>query len=354
MTAVSGFKIGNRDIGPAHDPFIIAEMSGNHNGSLDRALAIVDMAAKSGAHALKIQTYTADTMTLDLDEGEFRITDENSLWSGETLYQLYEKAHTPWDWHKPIFDRCRQHDMLGFSAPFDPTAVDFLFNLDVPAYKIASFEILDLPLIRKAASTGKPLIMSTGMATEAEINDAVQAARTAGCKDLMLLKCTSSYPADPYDSHLKSIPYLQERFQCLVGLSDHTPGIGAAIAAVALGAVAVEKHVTIARKDGGVDSAFSLEPHELESLVTESKMARAALGTVQLGPTEQEKASLQFRRSLYIVRDVAKGARLSTEDVRPIRPGYGLAPKHLEAVIGKIAKSDIKRGTALSFELLQN
>jgi len=354
MADISGFKIGNQDIGPGHDPFIIAEMSGNHNGSLDRALAIVDMAAKSGAHALKIQTYTADTMTLNLDEGEFRITDENSLWSGETLYQLYEKAHTPWDWHKPIFDRCHQHGMLGFSAPFDPTAVDFLFNLDVPAYKIASFEILDLPLIRKAASTGKPLIMSTGMAAEAEIDDAVQAARGAGCKDLMLLKCTSSYPADPFDSHLKSIPYLQERFQCLVGLSDHTPGIGAAIAAVALGAVAVEKHVTIARKDGGVDSAFSLEPHELESLVSESKMARAALGTVQLGPTEHEKASLQFRRSLYIVRDVAKGSRLSAEDVRSIRPGYGLAPKHLEAVIGKIAKRDLKRGTALSFELLQD
>jgi N-acetylneuraminate synthase len=354
MADISGFKIGNQDIGPGHDPFIIAEMSGNHNGSLDRALAIVDMAAKSGAHALKIQTYTADTMTLDLDEGEFRITDENSLWSGETLYQLYEKAHTPWDWHKPIFDRCKQHGMLGFSAPFDPTAVDFLFSLNVPAYKIASFEILDLPLIRKAASTGKPLIMSTGMAAEDEIDDAVQAARGAGCKDLMLLKCTSSYPADPFDSHLKSIPYLQDRFQCFVGLSDHTPGIGAAIAAVALGAVAVEKHVTIARKDGGVDSAFSLEPHELESLVSESKMARAALGTVQLGPTEHEKASLQFRRSLYIVRDVAKGARLSAEDVRPIRPGYGLAPKHLEAVIGKLAKRDLKRGTALSFELLQD
>jgi N-acetylneuraminate synthase len=354
MADISGFKIGNQDIGPGHDPFIIAEMSGNHNGSLDRALAIVDMAAKSGAHALKIQTYTADTMTLDLDEGEFRITDENSLWSGETLYQLYEKAHTPWDWHKPIFDRCKQHGMLGFSAPFDPTAVVFLFSLNVPAYKIASFEILDLPLIRKAASTGKPLIMSTGMAAEDEIDDAVQAARGAGCKDLMLLKCTSSYPADPFDSHLKSIPYLQDRFQCFVGLSDHTPGIGAAIAAVALGAVAVEKHVTIARKDGGVDSAFSLEPHELESLVSESKMARAALGTVQLGPTEHEKASLQFRRSLYIVRDVAKGARLSAEDVRPIRPGYGLAPKHLEAVIGKLAKRDLKRGTALSFELLQD
>jgi pseudaminic acid synthase len=351
---VKSFNIGDRLVGPEAHPLIIAEMSGNHNGDLKRALEIVDMAAKAGADALKIQTYTADTMTLDLAEGEFRITDEKSLWSGETLYQLYEKAHTPWDWHKPIFDRCKEHGMLGFSSPFDPTAVDFLSSLNVPAFKIASFEILDLPLIRKAASTGKPLIISTGLATENEIDEAVQAARQAGCRDLMILKCTSSYPADPAFSNLKSIPYIQERFGCLVGLSDHTPGIGAAVGAVALGAVAIEKHVTMRRADGGVDSAFSLEPEELQLLVNESRIARAALGSAQLGPSEHEKASLQFRRTLYVVRDVKAGAILTADDIRPIRPGFGLAPKHLETVLGKITKVAIQRGTPLSFDLLSD
>jgi pseudaminic acid synthase len=350
--ARASFSIGGRYIGPDEPPFIIAEMSGNHNGDLSRALAIVDAAAAAGADALKIQTYTADTMTLDLDEGAFRITDENSLWTGETLYELYEKAHTPWDWHQPIFERCRERGLLGFSAPFDPTAVDFLFNLDVPAYKIASFEILDLPLIRKAASTGKPLIISTGMATEDEINEAVQAARQGGCQDLLLLKCTSSYPADPSDSNLLSIPYLQDRFDCFVGLSDHTSGIGAAVASIALGAVAVEKHVTLQRSDGGVDSAFSLEPSELALLVSEGCIARQSLGRISLGPSEHEKASLQFRRSLYIVRDVAAGTALSIEDIRAIRPGFGLPPKYLETILGRVAARDIKRGTPLSFELM--
>lgn len=344
--------IQGRPIGSNHPPFIIAELSGNHNQSLERALAIVEAVAATGADALKLQTYTADTMTLNLTHGEFFIQDANSLWQGESLYQLYEKAHTPWEWHAPIMRRCHELGLICFSSPFDATAVDFLESLQVPAYKIASFEILDLPLIRKAASTGKPLIMSTGMATESEIDDAVTTARNAGCTQLILLKCTSSYPAQPAESHLRTIPYLKERFGVPVGLSDHTPGLGAAIAAVALGATVIEKHVTLSRADGGVDAAFSLEPPELKQLVQETSMARQALGSVVLGPSEREKASLQFRRTLYVVQDMQAGEIFTADNVRAIRPGVGLPPKYYEAILGQRASVPISRGTALCWDLI--
>lgn len=353
MTKPASIRIGNFDVGPDSPPFIIAEMSGNHNGSLERALALVDAAGRAGAQALKLQTYTADTMTLDLDRGEFFISDPGSLWKGTSLYKLYQQAHTPWDWHEPIFKRARELGMAAFSTPFDSTAVDFLEKLDVPCYKIASFENVDLPLIRKVASTGKPVIISTGMASVGEISEAVNAARGAGCKNLVLLKCTSSYPAPPDHSNLRSIPHLHELFQCQVGLSDHTLGIGAAIASVALGATVIEKHFTLRREEGGVDSAFSLEPAELKSLVEESARARAALGGVAYGVSELEAKSLQFRRSLYVVRDLKKGDTLTAENVRAIRPGLGLAPKHLEAVLGYRVGRDVARGTPMSWDLVK-
>jgi len=346
-----GFSIAGRPIGPDAPPFVIAEMSGNHNQSLERALQIVDAAAASGAHALKIQTYTADSMTLDIAEGEFAIQDPKSLWHGRTLYDLYKEAATPYAWHQPIFDRCRQKGILCFSTPFDAAAVDFLESLDAPAYKIASFENVDLPLIAKAASTGKPLIISTGMATVAEIDEAVRAARAAGGRDLVLLKCTSTYPATPQNSNVRTIAHLRSLFGCEVGLSDHTMGTGVAVAAVALGATVVEKHFTLARADGGVDSAFSLEPAEMAALVTETQRAWESLGQVSYGPTAAEQKSLQFRRSLYVVADIPAGTRLSAENVRAIRPGSGLAPKYLDQVIGRAVARDVKRGTPLSWDL---
>jgi pseudaminic acid synthase len=345
-------RIGAHAIGRGEPPFIIAEMSGNHNGSLERALAIVDAAAKAGAHALKIQTYTADTMTLDLDRDEFFISDPDSLWKGTSLYKLYEQAHTPWDWHKPIFERARQRGLVAFSSPFDATAVDFLVSLDVPCFKIASFENVDLPLIRKAAATGKPLIISTGMATLEEIGEAVEAARGAGCKDLVLLKCTSSYPASPEFSNLASIPELRTRFGCEVGLSDHTLGIGAAVASVALGASVIEKHFTLSRADGGVDSAFSLEPGDLKALVEETGRARQAVGRVTFGRTPAEEKSLVFRRSLYITQDLKAGEALTRENLRAIRPGLGLPPKHYEALLGRKVKRDVRKGTPAAWDLL--
>jgi N-acetylneuraminate synthase len=344
--------IGGRQVGSGAAPFIVAEMSGNHNQSLDRALAIVDAAAAAGAHALKIQTYTADTMTLDLAEREFSIRDEGSLWQGKSLYKLYQEAYTPWEWHAPIFERCRQRGMIGFSTPFDETAVEFLEKLDAPCYKIASFENIDLPLIRKCAATGKPLVISTGMASLAELEDAVQAARSAGCTELVLLKCTSTYPADPDNSHIRTIPHLRELFGCEVGLSDHTMGTGVAVASVALGATLIEKHFTLRRADGGVDSAFSLEPEELNALVVESERAWRALGRVQYGPTKAEEASLQYRRSLYVVRDLKAGDPLTAENVRAIRPGRGLPPKWIDQVLGKKVCRDVARGTPLTFDLL--
>jgi N-acetylneuraminate synthase len=344
------FRIGDRRIGREHPPFVIAEMSGNHNQSLDRALAIVEAAAEAGAHAIKLQTYTADTMTLDLDEGAFRIEDPKSLWAGKTLHALYQQAHTPWDWHAPILRRAAELGLACFSTPFDETAVDFLEELKVPAYKVASFENTDLPLIRKIAATGKPMIVSTGMASLAELDESVRAAREAGCRDLVLLKCTSTYPASPENTNLRTIPHLRELFGCEVGLSDHTMGVGAGVAAVALGATVIEKHFTLARADGGVDSAFSLEPHELQSLVVETERAWRALGEVRYGPTAAEKPSLLYRRSLYVVEDVKAGEPFTRHNVRAIRPGLGLPPKHLDQVLGRPARTDLKRGAPLSWD----
>lgn len=348
----TSIMLGSRAIGRDYSPFIIAEMSGNHNQSLARALEIVEAAAKAGAHGLKIQTYTSDTMTLDLDEREFHISDPKSLWAGRSLYKLYGEAHTPWDWHKPIFDRARELGMVAFSTPFDDSAVELLERLDVPCYKIASFENTDLPLIRRVAATGKPLIISTGMATAAELDETVRAAREAGCTDLVLLKCTSTYPASAENTNILTIPHLRERFGCEVGLSDHTTGIGVALASVALGAAVIEKHFTLKRSDGGVDSAFSMEPAEMRQLVSEVERAWLALGHVSYGPLEAEKASLQFRRSLYFVKDLKTGDILTPENVRAIRPGFGLPPKHYEQVLGRRVKRDVARGTALAWELL--
>ena len=333
-------------------PFIRAEMSGNQNQSLERALAIVDAAAAAGVDAVKIQTYTADTMTLDIAAGEFFIADQDSLWKGESLYNLYEKAHTPWEWHKPIFERCKEHGILGFSTPFDDTSVDFLEELDVPCYKIASFENVDLPLIRKVAWTGKPMIVSTGMTTVSELEDLVRAARENGCRDLTLLKCTSSYPASAEGTNLRTIPHMRELFNCEVGLSDHTLGIGVAVTSVALGASVIEKHFTLSRADGGVDAAFSLEPDEMAQLVRECRSAALAMGEVCYKIAEQEKKSLRFRRSLYIVEDMKAGDVITAENMRRIRPGLGLSPKYYEAVLGRRVKCDVARGTALSWDVL--
>jgi pseudaminic acid synthase len=346
-------RIAGRNIGSQYPPFIIAEISGNHNGTLDRALQIVEAAAKAGAHAVKLQTYTADTMTLNLSHGEFFIRDPKSLWSGSSLYDLYQKAHTPWDWHPAIFKRCRELGLIAFSTPFDATAVEFLESLEVPCYKVASFENTDLPLIRKVSATGKPVIISTGMASDSEIDEAVKAAREAGCKDLILLKCTSTYPATPESSNIRTIPDMSERFGVPVGLSDHTMGIGVAIASVAQGACAIEKHFTLSRNDGGVDSAFSSEPDELNRLVEESDRAWRSLGTVSYGPTEAEKESLRYRRSLYIVEDLKPGDVLTTRNVRAIRPGLGLPPKHLDEIIGKQVAKPVSKGTPLSWEILE-
>lgn len=345
-------KIGDRNIGKDHVPFIIAEISGNHNQSIERALEIVEAVAKIGAHALKLQTYTPDTMTLDLDEGEFYIRDPKSLWSGTSLYKLYGEACTPWEWHLPLFERARELDVIPFSTPFDETSVDFLEDLEVPCYKIASFENTDLPLIRRVAATGKPMIISTGMATVAELDETVRTAREAGCLDIVLLKCTSTYPATADSTNIQTIPHLRELFGCEVGLSDHTMGIGVSVAAVALGATVIEKHFTLNRADGGVDSAFSMEPAEMTQLVIETERAWQALGQVSYGPTEAEKKSIQFRRSLYVVQDLKAGDVLTKENVRAIRPGLGLAPKYLEQVLGRRVMRDVKRGTPVGWGML--
>lgn len=334
-------------------PFIIAEMSGNHNQSLERALAIVDAAAEAGVDAVKIQTYTAETMTLAIDTGEFFISDKDSLWKGESLYQLYEKAHTPWEWHGPIFERCKERGIMGFSTPFDDTAVDFLEKLGVPCYKIASFENVDLPLIRRTARTGKPMIASTGMTTVSELEDLVRTARENGCEDLTLLKCTSSYPASPAGTNLRTIPHMRELFGCSVGLSDHTLGIGVAVASVVLGATVIEKHFTLSRADGGVDAAFSLEPAEMAQLVRECRSAALAMGEVRYEMAEQEQKSLQFRRSLYIAEDMKAGDVFNEKNLRRIRPGHGLSPKYYDTILGRKVKCDVQRGTALSWNLVE-
>lgn len=344
--------ISNRKIGAGQPPFIIAEMSGNHNQSLESALEIVEAAARSGAHALKIQTYTPDTMTLDLDEREFHISDPSSLWTGTSLYKLYSQAYTPWEWHKPIFERARELGIIAFSTPFDDTAVDFLECLNVPCYKIASFENTDLPLIRRVAATGKPIIISTGMASIAELDETVNAARDAGCEDLILLKCTSTYPSSASNTNILTIPHMRALFGCEVGLSDHTMGVGVSVASVALGATIVEKHFTLSRADGGVDSAFSLEPEEMTQLVIETERAWQALGEISYGPTKAEEKSIVFRRSLYVVKDLKSGDVLTTDNVKAIRPGLGLPTKYFELILGRTVKKDIKRGTALDWNLL--
>jgi pseudaminic acid synthase len=345
-------KIGRVEIGGDTRPYVIAEMSGNHNQSLDRALAIVDAAARAGAHAVKLQTYTADTMTLDLVEGEFTIADPNSLWSGQSMHALYQKAHTPWDWHAPIMERANALGMACFSSPFDESSIDFLETLDVPCYKIASFECIDLPLIRRAAGTGKPLIISTGMATIAEIAEAVDTARSGGCKDLVLLKCTSNYPASPENTNVRTIAHMRQLFGCEVGLSDHTMGIGTAIAAVAFGATVVEKHFTLSRAEGGVDSAFSLEPDELARLVIETERAWQALGEVRYGPTAAEEKARTRRRSLYIAEDLEAGAILTASNLRRIRPGHGLAPKFFDVLLGRRVTRAVKKGTPATWDLI--
>jgi pseudaminic acid synthase len=352
-TKLSDISINGREIGAGHPPFIIAEMSGNHNRSLARALEIVEAAAKTGAHALKIQTYTPDTMTIDLDEREFHISDPKSLWVGNSLYKLYGEAYTPWEWHKSIFERARELGIIAFSTPFDDTAVDLLESLDVPCYKIASFENTDLPLIRRVAATGKPIIISTGMASIAELDDTVRAARESGCENLILLKCTSTYPATADNTNILTIPHMRELFGCPVGLSDHTLGLGVSVASVALGATVIEKHFTLNRHDGGVDSTFSMEPSEMAQLVVETECAWRALGKVSYGVTEVEKKSLAHRRSLYVVSDLKAGDVLTEANVRAIRPGLGLPPKWLEVVLGKKVSRNVVRGTALAWDLLR-
>lgn len=352
MSANYAIKIGDKFIGVNHEPFIIAEMSGNHNRSLERALQIVAAAAKAGVHALKIQTYTANTMTIDKRDGEFLINDPKSLWNGRSLYDLYNEAHTPWEWHKLIFGRCKELGILCFSTPFDETAVDFLESLGAPFYKIASFENTDINLLRKVAKTGKPMIISTGMATLADLELMVETVRQAGCNDFVLLKCTSSYPASPKASNLLTIPHLHKMFNCQVGLSDHTLGIGVTVASIAVGATVIEKHFTLARTDGGVDAEFSLEPHEMQNLVVETKRAWEALGSINYGAKGDEKKSLVFRRSIYITKAMRKGEIFTKENLRLIRPGFGLAPKYYESLLGKRIACDVDFGTPMRWNLV--
>ncbi len=347
------FKIQDTTISPDHKPFVIAEMSGNHNQSLERAFEIVDAAAEAGAHALKLQTYTADTITFNGNSDEFVIKDQNSLWKNQNLHKLYQMAYTPWEWHKPIFDRAKALGMLAFSSPFDTTAVDFLESLDVPCYKIASFENTDHILLKKVAQTGKPIIMSTGVASIADIQESVGVLRKNGCKDLVLLKCTSTYPATPESTNLLTIPHMAALFDCQIGLSDHTMGIGAGIAAVALGARVLEKHFTLRRADGGVDSSFSLEPEELKNLVVESERAFLAMGKVNYILSEKEQKSLQYKRSLYVVEPMKSGDVFNEINVRSIRPSNGLHTRYYEEILGKTATQDIEAGTALSWELVR-
>ena len=352
VLGMNDIVIAGRKIGGNHAPFIVAEMSGNHNQSLDRALKIVEAAAAAGAHAVKIQTYTADTMTLDIDKNEFHIETLN-LWKGKSLYQLYQQAYTPWEWHKAIFDRCEKLGLIYFSTPFDESSVDFLESLKVPCYKIASFENGDLPLIRRVANTGKPLIISTGMASLAELDETIQCAKNYGCHDIILLKCTSSYPSTPENSNLLSIPHMRSLFDVPIGLSDHTLGIGAALAGVALGSVMIEKHFTLARSDGGIDSAFSIEPDEMRSLVVESINAQRSLGKVHYGATEQERPSIKYRRSLYIVENMRAGEVINKKNMRCIRPGLGLSPRYYEIILGRRIARDVEKGTALTWDLVR-
>lgn len=350
---MKSISIGNHQIGKNFPPFIIAEMSGNHNSSLERALTIVDSAAKYGAHAIKLQTFTPDTMTLNISKDEFVINNPKSIWHGRSLYSLYEEAHTPWEWHSEIMKRAREKGIECFSTPFDDSAVDFLESLDVPCYKISSFECTDLPLIRKVASTKKPIIISVGMASIPEITETVEEARSYGCDRLILLKCTSTYPASPSSTNLRTIENMRKLFNCEVGISDHTMGIGVALGSIAFGSTVIEKHFTLARSDGGIDSSFSIEPSELNNLSIESQNVWQALGHVKYGPTSHEKPSLIGRRSIYITEDIVKGGTLTANNTRCIRPGLGLEPKYLDKVIGKKVNSALKKGTPLNWDFLQ-
>lgn len=343
-------EIAGRRIGAAHEPFVICELSGNHNGSLERALVMLEAAAATGADAVKVQTYTPDTLTIDHDSPDFRL--EGGLWGGRTLHDLYGEAHTPFEWHGVLFERARALGVMLFSTPFDETAVDLLEALDCPAYKIASFEVTDLPLIARVARTGKPMIVSTGLADLTEIGEAVETARAGGCPGIALLHCTSAYPAPIAEADVSTVADLAERFGCVGGLSDHTPGTAAAVAAVALGASVIEKHFTLARNDGGPDAAFSLEPAEFAALVRDCKDAWRAVGRVRHDRAASERGNLSFRRSLYVVADVAAGEALTAANVRSIRPGYGLPPKHLPEVMGRKAARDLRRGERLAWDML--
>lgn len=346
-------KIGNVSIGLNHKPFVIAEMSGNHNQDINRALDLVKAAADAGAHALKLQTYTADTMTIDQKGGLFDINDKDSLWYGKNLYELYQEAYTPWEWHEEIFNYANKLGMIAFSSPFDESAVDFLESLNVPAYKIASFESNHFPLLKKVAQTGKPVIISSGTSKLSEIYDAVNELRANGSKEIIVLKCTSTYPATPENTNLNTIPVFQSIFNdCVIGLSDHTMGIGASVAAVALGARVVEKHFTLRRADGGVDSDFSLEPKELKDLVIETERAFLALGHIQLDTQKSEEKSRQFKRSIYVVKNIEEGETFTNENLKIIRPGDGISPKYFSQIVGSKAKRSYKKGEPLKFEAL--
>ena len=350
MTASPEIEIAGRKIGAGHPPYVICELSGNHNGSLDRCLSMVDAAADTGCDAIKIQTYTADTITLDVDRPEFKI--HGGLWDGRSLYELYEEAHTPFEWHAAIFERARKRGVTIFSSPFDETAVDLLAGLDAPAYKIASFEAVDLPLIRYAASQGKPLIISTGMANLTEIETARNTALEAGAPGVLLLHCVSSYPATFADANVRTVADMAARFGCPIGLSDHTPGTAASVAAVSVGACAVEKHFTLARADGGPDAAFSLEPAEFKALVDDTKNAWASLGRAHYDVLGAEQGSLLFRRSLYVTADVPAGAVLTRDNVRSVRPGNGLPPADLDKILGRPAARALTRGEPLAWDMV--
>jgi N-acetylneuraminate synthase len=350
MNQYKSIQIDGRKIGPEHPPYIIAELSANHNGDINRAFQIMEEAKKAGADAIKLQTYTHETITMDSDSEEFQI--HGGLWDGQTLYELYKGAHMPWEWHKPLFEKAKELGITIFSSPFDFTAVDLLEELDAPAYKIASFEVIDLPLIKRVAQTGKPLIISTGMANEDEIAEAIKTAKDNGCQELVILHCVSGYPAPAEQYNLRTIADISERFNVLSGLSDHTIDNATAVTSVALGACLIEKHVTMDRNGGGADDSFSLEPSELKALCQDTKTAWQALGKVNYERTEAEKGNVKFRRSLYVVKDIKTGEELTPDNVRSIRPGFGLAPKHYETVLGKKAKLDIERGTALSFDVI--
>lgn len=350
MPFSSSFEVNGRTIGAGHKPYLIAEISGNHNQSLERALELMTACKDAGADAIKLQTYTADTMTLNLREREFFVSDDNNLWKGQSLYELYEKAHTPWAWHPQLFQHAKHLGITIFSTPFDETAVDFLEELDVPCYKIASFENTDLPLLQRVARTRKPVIMSTGMATFRELAASVGALGEAGCRDLVLLKCTSSYPSLERDANLASLPHIRYAFDVPVGLSDHSLGTAIPVVATALGASVIEKHVTMDRNDGGVDSSFSLVPSEFAHLVQECSKAFDSLGAVHYGCSEKEKKSVVYRRSIYVSRDINKGEKFSRDNIKVIRPAHGLKPEFMDIVLGRVASRDLKLGTPLSWD----